>query len=134
MFHYTLNSTVVIPSMWITPWWHDCHIWKRDIHLSVCLILYSHSLTWEFTCEPPSPTASSASSLAQEGISHSTSYRLASCQTPQTCSCGKTISRSIILAQYSIGTNGNIYGLSSINHDQLSLLFEWCHIFKISYL
>lgn len=33
-------------------------------------------------------TASSASSSAPEGISHSTSYTLASCQTPQTCSCG----------------------------------------------
>jgi len=36
-------------------------------------------------------TASSASSSAPEGISHSTSYTLASCQTPQTCSKGRRV-------------------------------------------
>lgn len=41
------------------------------------------------TSEPRLPTASSVSSSAPGGTSHSTSYTPASCQTPRTCSYGK---------------------------------------------
>lgn len=46
-----------------------------------------------FTSVRQLQTASSASSSAPGGTSRSTSYTLASCQTPQTCSCGERMSR-----------------------------------------
>lgn len=42
-----------------------------------------------FTSLQQFQTAFSVSSSAPGGISHSTSYTPASCQTPQTCSCGR---------------------------------------------
>lgn len=49
--------------------------------------LASHLFLCVFTSVQQFQTASSASSSAPEGTSRSTSYTLASCQTPRTCSC-----------------------------------------------
>lgn len=54
-----------------------------------------------FTSVQQFQTTSSASSSAPGGISRSTSYTQASCQTPQTCSCrrnGVIITRSLVWA------------------------------------
>lgn len=62
-----------------------------------------------FTSLQQFQTAFSVSSSAPGGISHSTSYTPASCQTPQTCSCGRERERernSCISEDWSVISRG----------------------------
>lgn len=90
----------------------DCKLWKWDFfHARPPLGPISPALLRPgcvFTCVQPFPTASSASSSAPEGISHSTSYILASCQTPQTCSCGRDVKSYGLEASYMLSLTVNM--------------------------